>query len=90
MEADERKVVLEEVGDIGRGWRVLPVPDYLRRALLYSLHLLSLFDLFHLNAADLALQDVRLVLLLLHLLLQTIHFTGQVSLYTLLFGLGHV
>ena len=68
----------------------MPVPDYLRRALLYSLHLLSLFDLFHLNAADLALQDVRLVLLLLHLLLQTVHFTGQVSLYTLLLGLGHV
>ena len=40
-ETDERKVVLEEVGDVGKSWGILPVFDYLGRALLYFLQLLS-------------------------------------------------
>lgn len=41
IEADQRKVVFEEVGHIGRSRGVLPVSDYLRSAFLYFLHLLS-------------------------------------------------
>lgn len=41
VEADQRKVVLEEVGHIGRSRGVLPVSDDLRCSFLYFLYLLS-------------------------------------------------